>query len=61
LDYNEARDDMVAMASSGSYANHLHLTPDSSVKALKAVFIQQKKTKKMTWNWLTTVDLENVH
>jgi len=28
LDFNEARDDGVAAASAGPYANHLHLTPD---------------------------------
>jgi len=28
LDFNEARDDGVAMASAGPYANHLNLTPD---------------------------------
>jgi len=28
LDFNEARDDGVAVASSGPYANHLHLSPD---------------------------------
>ena len=28
LDFNEARDDRVAVASSGAYANHLHLAPD---------------------------------
>jgi len=28
LDFNEARDDGVALASAGPYANHLHLTPD---------------------------------
>jgi len=28
LDCNEARDDGVAVASAGPYANHLHLTPD---------------------------------
>jgi len=27
LDFNEARDNGVAVASSGPYANHLHLTP----------------------------------
>jgi len=27
-DYNEARDDGMAVASSGPYANHLYLTPD---------------------------------
>jgi len=47
LDFTEARDDGVAVASAGPYANHLHLAPDSrptspppcrpsnSVKALK--------------------------
>jgi len=29
---NEARDDGVAVASDGLYANHLHLTPDSTFK-----------------------------
>jgi len=28
LDFNEARDDGVALASAGPYANYLHLTPD---------------------------------
>jgi len=28
LDFNEARDDGVAVASLGPYANHFHLTPD---------------------------------
>ena len=28
LDYNEARDDGVAVASVRQYANHLHLHPD---------------------------------
>jgi len=28
IDFNEARDDGVAVASAGPYANHLHLTPD---------------------------------
>jgi len=28
LDFNEARDDTVAVASAGPSANHLHLTPD---------------------------------
>jgi len=28
LDFNEARDDEVAVASAGPYANHLLLTPD---------------------------------
>jgi len=28
LDFNEARDDRVAVASAGPYANHLHLTSD---------------------------------
>ena len=28
LDFNEARDDGVAVASAGPYANHLHLAPD---------------------------------
>ena len=28
LDFNEARDDGVAVASAGSYANHLHLAAD---------------------------------
>jgi len=28
LDFNEARDDGVAVASAEPYANHLHLTPD---------------------------------
>jgi len=28
LDFTEARDDGVAVASAGSYANHLHLTLD---------------------------------
>ena len=28
LDFNEARDDGVAAASAGPYANHLHLAPD---------------------------------
>jgi len=27
LDFNEARDDKVAVASAGPYANHLHLAP----------------------------------
>jgi len=27
-DFNEARDDGVAVASAGPYANHLHLAPD---------------------------------
>jgi len=28
LDFNEATDDGVAIASDGPYANHLHLAPD---------------------------------
>jgi len=28
MDFNEARDDKVAVASAGPYANHLHFTPD---------------------------------
>jgi len=28
LDFEEARDDGVAVASAGPYANHLHLAPD---------------------------------
>jgi len=28
LDFNEARDDRVAVASAGPYANYLHLAPD---------------------------------
>jgi len=28
LDFNQARDDGVAVASAGRYANDLHLTPD---------------------------------
>jgi len=28
LDFNEARDDGVAVASAGPYATHLHLTPE---------------------------------
>jgi len=28
LDFNEARDDGVAVASAGPYANHLHLAQD---------------------------------
>jgi len=28
LDFNEARDDGVTVASAGRYANHLHLAPD---------------------------------
>jgi len=28
LDFNEARDDGMVMASAGQCANHLHLTPD---------------------------------
>jgi len=28
LDFNEARDDVVAVTSAGPYANHLHLAPD---------------------------------
>jgi len=28
LDFNEARNDSVAVASAGPYANHLHLIPD---------------------------------
>jgi len=28
LDFNKARDDGVAVASAGPYANHLHLAPD---------------------------------
>jgi len=28
LDFNEAIDDGVAMASAGSYANYLHITPN---------------------------------
>jgi len=30
LDFNEARDDGVAVASAAPYANHLHLTLDST-------------------------------
>jgi len=29
VDFNEARDDMVAVASAGPYANHLHFAPNS--------------------------------
>jgi len=29
VDFNEARDDWVAVASAGPYANNLHLAPDS--------------------------------
>jgi len=29
LDFNEATDDRVAVASAALYANHLHLAPDS--------------------------------
>jgi len=29
LDYNEARDNGVAVKSAGAYANHLHLATDS--------------------------------
>jgi len=45
LDFNEATDDGVAVASAGQYANHLHLAADrspqmlfttNSVKSLKA-------------------------
>jgi len=28
LDFNKARDDEVAVASAGPYANHLHLAPE---------------------------------
>jgi len=28
MDFTEARDDELAMASAGPYANHLHHTPD---------------------------------
>ena len=28
LDFNKARDDRVAVASAGPYANYLHLAPD---------------------------------
>jgi len=28
MDFNEARDDRVAVASAGPYANHLHLATD---------------------------------
>ena len=28
LDFNKAKDDDVAVAPAGPYANHLHLTPD---------------------------------
>jgi len=28
VDFNEARDDRVAVALAGPYANHLHFTPD---------------------------------
>jgi len=28
MDFNEARDDVVAVASAGPYASHLHLAPD---------------------------------
>jgi len=28
MDFSEARDDGVAVASAGAYANHLHLTPE---------------------------------
>jgi len=28
LDFNEARDDGMAVAAAGPYANHLHLAPD---------------------------------
>ena len=29
MDFNEARDDGVAVTSAGPYANHLHLAPDN--------------------------------
>jgi len=29
MDFNKAKDDGVAVASAGPYANHLHLVPDS--------------------------------
>jgi len=32
LDFNEARDDGVAVASARSYTNHLHFTPDRRSK-----------------------------
>jgi len=34
-DFNEARDDGVAVASRGTYANHLHLAPDASTSSFK--------------------------
>jgi len=46
MDFNKARDDGVAVASAGPYANHLHLTPDRnhiSVKTLNAIIICKKK------------------
>jgi len=30
MDFNEARDDWLAVASSAPYANYLHLIPDST-------------------------------
>jgi len=30
LDFNEARDDGLAVAPTGPYANHLHLAPDEN-------------------------------
>jgi len=30
MDFNEPRQDKVAVASGGPYANHLHFTPDST-------------------------------
>jgi len=38
MDFNEARDDGVAVASAGPYANHLHLTPGHlSIQFLQAI------------------------
>jgi len=34
LDFNEARDGGMAVASAGPYANHLHLVPDTSTTSL---------------------------
>ena len=36
LDFNEARDDVIAVASAGPYANHLHLALDRIEKTTPA-------------------------
>jgi len=38
LNYNEVRDDWVAMSSAGLYANHLHFTPDNHASIISVNF-----------------------